>query len=137
MASYIIDALGIPLGAGAVIAILLSRAEFVDFLVLLLLVKLVELGRSLYEFNRNHRDRQGILLVAASYAVYLVLLVVSVRIGYNWMRPFSDSGDYVEAVDTALSTAFQELLLPAVLTLGIAYFVIERLAATDIRSEQE
>ena len=130
--SYAIDAAGIPIVAGVVVALFLPRGLLAEFLVVLLVMKIGELAKSVYDFNRYRRGEEGLSLVLGAYIAYVFGLLGFFMTGYLWMRPLIEEGDYLGALDEARSVIFGVVLAPIIIAAVTAYIVTELLPDSDI-----
>lgn len=114
-----LDALVIPLVVGFIAAVWLSKEVFYQFVVLLVIYKVITIIFSLY--NNHFRGILGgwkMPLLFLIYFCYIGLIFEMMRTSYTWASPFMDKSDF-----TGLLFSFSELFFGKILAQGVVFVV--------------
>lgn len=115
-----LDALIIPLVVGFIAAAWLSKEIFYQFMVMLIIYKVIAIVFSLY--NNHFREILGgwkMPLLFLIYFFYIGLVFEMMRTSYEWASPFMDKSDFI-----GLFFSFSELFFGKILAQGVVFVVI-------------
>lgn len=101
----------VPIITGFLVAFVLTAQDFKGFLLVLIGAEAIRCGHAAYDFAHYRGNWKPVILYFGSfYAVYLICLFESLRIGFRFSIPFTDRQDYA-GLFFALEGQFSGLVL--------------------------